>query len=967
MLLLAGWLVACAWGAPFGQVVAIGGQASDIALDEARGVLYIANFTAARVEVMSLSSNSINSSINVPDQPAALALSPNGRYLVVVHYAEGSGRNAVTVLDRDAGLRQTVTLASAPLGVAFGRDGLALIATTTDIFLFDPVSCVATRVSAMADLTPTELPVEAGKVPTEIVAASLGASADGEFIFGLTDSFQFTYQVSTRQLSGLMYTSDPKMAPRTVSAAKDGSFYAAGWAVYERSGVMRSQFHNPSGAMNIGSLAVSSDEGVIYAQVAENDQAATNAMLSIVDSDNLAVRERLYLRENLAGRSVFNAAGDTLYAASESGVTVLPVGSLSRARRVSADREDVVFRGSFCQRRVLSQEFKVTDASGGGVAFRLISGNPAVRVAPSMGTTPATIRVEVDPGSLAESGGTVQTLIQIEAPQAINAIAPVRVVVNNRAPEQRGWLVDVPGTLVDLLADPVRDRFYVLRQDRNQVLVYDGTGLNQVAVLKTLNTPTQMALTRDRKHLMVGHHNAQAVAVFDLDTLQAVDPIRMPFGHYPRSIAASNRAILAACRSAALPHAIDRLDMAARRGVAQASLGIFKNDIDMDTVLAAAPNGTAIFAASADGTLMAYDANADRFTAGRKTGAALAGTYAASDNGMYVAGDMLLNSSLVPAANFSAGTAGAAFLGGAGLRSTSAGVIERFDASGGTRRSTPLIEKPAAAAAGSAFIRTLGVLANGNIVALTASGVSVLSSDYDAAVAIPRIDRIVSAADGGEQFAPGSLVSVYGANLTPTNLATREIPMAAAIGESCLTANGSLVPLIFSSPSQLNAQLPFDLSGRVTLTLRTVGGSSDNYMFNLLEAAPGVFRSGTAGPLTQIPAIVRMKNQQVVTPSNPVHPEDELLILAAGLGRVTPEVEAGTAAPADPQPRSVIQPVVRLGGIELPVDFAGLVPEQVGVYEIRVRVPWWIPEGSEVPLVIEQAGSTTAVPVRVVK
>jgi len=31
--------------ATFGQVVAIGGQAADLALDEARGLIYVANFT----------------------------------------------------------------------------------------------------------------------------------------------------------------------------------------------------------------------------------------------------------------------------------------------------------------------------------------------------------------------------------------------------------------------------------------------------------------------------------------------------------------------------------------------------------------------------------------------------------------------------------------------------------------------------------------------------------------------------------------------------------------------------------------------------------------------------------------------------------------------------------------------------------------------------------------------------------
>jgi hypothetical protein len=60
------WLVLSAgtllpgWGATFGTAVAIGGHASDIALDERRAVLYIANFTANRIEVMSLASNSVS-------------------------------------------------------------------------------------------------------------------------------------------------------------------------------------------------------------------------------------------------------------------------------------------------------------------------------------------------------------------------------------------------------------------------------------------------------------------------------------------------------------------------------------------------------------------------------------------------------------------------------------------------------------------------------------------------------------------------------------------------------------------------------------------------------------------------------------------------------------------------------------------------------------------------------------------
>src|ERR1051326_1919606 len=69
--------------ATFGTVVPIGGHASDIALDESRGLLYVANFTANRIEVMSLADHSIRTSMNVAAQPGALSISPDNQFLLV--------------------------------------------------------------------------------------------------------------------------------------------------------------------------------------------------------------------------------------------------------------------------------------------------------------------------------------------------------------------------------------------------------------------------------------------------------------------------------------------------------------------------------------------------------------------------------------------------------------------------------------------------------------------------------------------------------------------------------------------------------------------------------------------------------------------------------------------------------------------------------------------------------------------
>ena len=153
---LCGAATPCA-AASFGTVVAIGGQASDIALDESRGLLYIANFTANRIDVMSHADNTIHTSINVAAQPGAGALSRDAQYLLVAHYqqhhrhAVPSG-NLLTLIHperqhpADVSTRAIRRWAwrSSPTRhggrQSYGRQ--ALIVTTTGFYIIDPQSGV---------------------------------------------------------------------------------------------------------------------------------------------------------------------------------------------------------------------------------------------------------------------------------------------------------------------------------------------------------------------------------------------------------------------------------------------------------------------------------------------------------------------------------------------------------------------------------------------------------------------------------------------------------------------------------------------------------------------------------------------------------------------------------------------------------------------------------------------------------
>jgi uncharacterized protein (TIGR03437 family) len=277
-----------------------------------------------------------------------------------------------------------------------------------------------------------------------------------------------------------------------------------------------------------------------------------------------------------------------------------------------------------------------------------------------------------------------------------------------------------------------------------------------------------------------------------------------------------------------------------------------------------------------------------------------------------------------------------------------------------------MIEAPLLGTTTNSFTRTVAPLYNRNaIVNLTVSGFTVLPWNFDASVAPPKIQAVVNAADGTASIAPGGLISIYGQQFSPVNLATNQIPLPTALANSCLTVNGLPVPILFVSPTQINAQMPFEAQGNVTLILRTPGGVSDNYNTVVLPGAPSVFRAAIDG-VGMVPTVVRNTNSEMVTAANPVHTNDVLVIYLTGLGATNPAVPTGMPAPSDPLAISILSPEVTLGGAKLPLLYAGLAPGEVGVYQINVKVPSSTPTGLSIPLSITQGGVNTTIQVRVV-
>ncbi|HVO98843.1 MAG TPA: hypothetical protein VMT15_12285 [Bryobacteraceae bacterium] len=997
----------------FGTVVPISGVAADIALDPTRGVLYIANFTANRIDVMTLSNNTVQTSINVPNQPSSISISADAHWLLVANYGNnslGSSTNALTVIDlTNSNAKQSYTLSNPPLSVAFGLDNKALVVTTQEFILFDPVVGTTTLLRTIAQVATNAIPQPPVSFPSNFSQATATVSADGLTIAGMggTDNaiLEYRYSVATHGLLSTTYTAAPPAGPRVVSLSQDGSLATFFWSVQDANLNTTAQFSNIAGFYNIGSTLIDSSRNLIYAQIpvagtpATGNYAANPPILNVVDSDNLTLEDQLQLPENLAGKSLLSADNNTMYSISDSGVTVLPVGSLKSYPRLTASTEDLVFLGNFCNRNSLTRTFSITDPGGNHTPFSISTNTSGIAISPASGVTPANITVSVDPNAFASQKGTVAALLNISSSAAINLPQSVRVLVNSQDPSQRGTIVNVPGVIVDVAADPQRNVYYVLRQDKNQVLVFNGSNNMQTATLRTCTTPKSMAITFDQQYLLVGCDNAHYMSVFDLDLLTPQAPIYV--ADYVQSVAASANAILVHVRPAGSNNpGIGVVDMIGRTASLLPTLGVYKNDLPLDTVLASSSNGSHILIASSDGSLMLYDANANSFTASRKDFSSLSGAYAASNFNQFVVGGNLLDSSLVPKGQIlsSAGTSsGFAFVNttgyfASGSNSSSPGSIEQVSlTTGNAIQPTATVEAPLLPAGSSksssttattvpttqnitsyvsnnsVFTRTLAPLpSQTSIITLSTSGFTVLPWNYAASVAPPRVAAVVSAADSKSPVAPGGLMTLYGANLSPTNLATSQIPVPTALANSCITVNGQPIPLIFVSPTQVNAQMPFQAVGAETIVVHTPGGVSDNYNLTVQPNAPAVFLSGVAGPQTNLPTVVRLNNGLLATDSNPIHPNDTLVIYVTGLGQTNPAGVTGYPAPSNPLSTALTPPTLTLGSTTLSVTYAGLAPGEVGVYQINAVVPGGVSTGLSLPLTISQGGGSITVPMRVI-
>ena len=197
-----------------------------------------------------------------------------------------------------------------------------------------------------------------------------------------------------------------------------------------------------------------------------------------------------------------------------------------------------------------------------------------------------------------------------------------------------------------------------------------------------------------------------------------------------------------------------------------------------------------------------------------------------------------------------------------------------------------------------------------------------------------------------EVVAAGSLISIFGENLAPYYEAGPTGPiLAQQIAGVALTVTNRILPLLFVSPTQINAQLPRDLApGDYDLHVVRTGQQDAVGSFKLVVRAPGLFNQ----PVDEQPfAVEKHEDGSVVTVDSPAKAGEVITLLGTGFGPYAIPALEGVALPPGPG-FSVSDTVsLSLGDLQPEVLFAGGVTGQTGMDQVRFRMPAVFPEGTK--------------------
>ena len=217
---------------------------------------------------------------------------------------------------------------------------------------------------------------------------------------------------------------------------------------------------------------------------------------------------------------------------------------------------------------------------------------------------------------------------------------------------------------------------------------------------------------------------------------------------------------------------------------------------------------------------------------------------------------------------------------------------------------------------------------------------------------------VVNAADYTPKVTRGSLVFAFGTNLaSPPTAAAKSIPLPLSQNGASVTAAGISAPVFVTDPSFIEFQMPYEVPlGQVPVVVSFNGNPSNTVEVTVADYAFGIFQYNRT-PTIVDPDIFHL-NGTVVTPNSPAVPQETVIVIANGIGKLNspPKTNAPVSAP---YPTAVDTPVVTVGGVAGVSQYAGLLAGDLAVVQMNASGFPRTCQGGTLPVVIQFPGDSS--------
>jgi adhesin/invasin len=201
--------------------------------------------------------------------------------------------------------------------------------------------------------------------------------------------------------------------------------------------------------------------------------------------------------------------------------------------------------------------------------------------------------------------------------------------------------------------------------------------------------------------------------------------------------------------------------------------------------------------------------------------------------------------------------------------------------------------------------------------------------------------------------APGSLIAIFGTNLSGSTASATSFPLPTSLGNTSIRLNGVLIPLLYVSPTQVNAQVPFEIApGAMGVVATSNDLTSLPVRVEISGTGPGIFLlEGTHAAATNLDGSV---NSSV----NPIRAGSYLTVYFTGQGAFNNPYDTGAPAPMSPLSWTVADTTATIGGTDTVVSFSGATPTLAGLSQVNLVVPADLAPG-DYPVAITVGGVTS--------